>query len=230
MYASLTELNDSTRNILTVEDPIEYQLEGIGQTQVNTKVDMTFARGLRAILRQDPDVVMVGEIRDLETAEIAVQASLTGHLVLSTLHTNTAVGAVTRLQDMGIESFLLSSSLLGALAQRLVRVLCPDCKRPYQPSESERRMLGLAPDQDVTLYHPEGCETCNNQGYRGRTGIYELVIIDDAMRELIHERAGELEITRHARKLTPSIREDGWRKVLAGDTSIEEVLRVTKED
>ena len=230
LYASLTELNDSTRNILTVEDPIEYQLEGIGQTQVNTKVDMTFARGLRAILRQDPDVVMVGEIRDLETAEIAVQASLTGHLVLSTLHTNTAVGAVTRLQDMGIESFLLSSSLLGALAQRLVRVLCPDCKRPYQPSESERRMLGLAPDQDVTLYHPEGCETCNNQGYRGRTGIYELVIIDDAMRELIHERAGELEITRHARKLTPSIREDGWRKVLAGDTSIEEVLRVTKED
>ncbi|HAR60408.1 MAG: type II secretion system ATPase GspE [Alcanivorax sp.] len=230
LYASLTELNDSTRNILTVEDPIEYQLEGIGQTQVNTKVDMTFARGLRAILRQDPDVVMVGEIRDLETAEIAVQASLTGHLVLSTLHTNTAVGAVTRLQDMGIESFLLSSSLLGALAQRLVRVLCPDCKRPYQPSESERRMLGLAPDQDVTLYHPEGCETCNHQGYRGRTGIYELVIIDDAMRELIHERAGELEITRHARKLTPSIREDGWRKVLAGDTSIEEVLRVTKED
>ncbi|MFP1680477.1 type II secretion system ATPase GspE [Alloalcanivorax sp. C16-2] len=230
LYASLTELNDASRNILTVEDPIEYQLEGIGQTQVNTKVDMTFARGLRAILRQDPDVVMVGEIRDLETAEIAVQASLTGHLVLSTLHTNTAVGAVTRLQDMGIEPFLLSSSLLGALAQRLVRVLCDDCKQPYQPSESERGMLGLAPDQDATLYHPVGCEHCNHQGYRGRTGIYELVVIDDAMRELIHERAGELRLTRHARTLTPSIREDGWRKVLAGDTSIEEVLRVTKED
>src|SRR5699024_5629182 len=137
LYASLTELNDASRNILTVEDPIEYQLEGIGQTQVNTKVDMTFARGLRAILRQDPDVVMVGEIRDLETAEIAVQASLTGHLVLSTLHTNTAVGAVTRLQDMGIEPFLLSSSLLGALAQRLVRVLCDDCKTPFEPSEHE---------------------------------------------------------------------------------------------
>ena len=230
LYASLTELNDATRNILTVEDPIEYQLEGIGQTQVNTKVDMTFARGLRAILRQDPDVVMVGEIRDLETAEIAVQASLTGHLVLSTLHTNTAVGAVTRLQDMGIEPFLLSSSLLGSLAQRLVRVLCDDCKQAYSPSDSERTLLGLAPDQQVTLYHPVGCEHCNQQGYRGRTGIYELVVIDDVMRELIHERAGELRLGRHARTLTPSIREDGWRKVLAGDTSIEEVLRVTKED
>ncbi|MEQ3724096.1 type II secretion system ATPase GspE [Alcanivorax sp.] len=230
LYASLTELNDSTRNILTVEDPIEYQLEGIGQTQVNTKVDMTFARGLRAILRQDPDVVMVGEIRDLETAEIAVQASLTGHLVLSTLHTNTAVGAVTRLQDMGIEPFLLSSSLLGSLAQRLVRVLCEDCKNPYQASASELEMLGLPANESCTLYHPNGCEACNNQGYRGRTGIYELVLVDDTLRQLIHDRAGELELNRHARTLTSGIREDGWRKVLGGHTSVEEVLRVTRED
>ncbi|WP_421711358.1 type II secretion system ATPase GspE [Alcanivorax sp.] len=230
LYASLADLNDSTRNILTVEDPIEYQLEGIGQTQVNSKVDMTFARGLRAILRQDPDVVMVGEIRDLETAEIAVQASLTGHLVLSTLHTNTAVGAVTRLQDMGIEPFLLSSSLLGVLAQRLVRVLCDDCKTPYQPSASELKMMGLPEDESCTLYHPKGCNACNQQGYRGRTGIYELVMIDETMRQLIHDRAGELELNRHARTLTSGIREDGWRKVLAGHTSVEEVLRVTRED
>ncbi|MEQ3636951.1 type II secretion system ATPase GspE [Alcanivorax sp.] len=230
LYASLTELNDSSRNILTVEDPIEYQLEGIGQTQVNTKVDMTFARGLRAILRQDPDVVMVGEIRDLETAEIAVQASLTGHLVLSTLHTNTAVGAVTRLQDMGIEPFLLSSSLLGSLAQRLVRVLCDDCKTPYQASASELEMMGLVATQSRTLYHPNGCESCNHQGYRGRTGIYELVLVDETLRQLIHDRAGELELNRHARTLTSGIREDGWRKVLGGHTSVEEVLRVTRED
>ncbi|MGJ3256705.1 MAG: type II secretion system ATPase GspE [Alcanivorax sp.] len=230
LYASLADLNDSTRNILTVEDPIEYKLEGIGQTQVNTKVDMTFARGLRAILRQDPDVVMVGEIRDLETAEIAVQASLTGHLVLSTLHTNTAVGAMTRLQDMGIEPFLLSSSLLGALAQRLVRVLCDDCKTPYQPSASELRMMGLPEDESCTLYHPNGCDACNQQGYRGRTGIYELVLIDETMRQLIHDQAGELALNRHARTLTSGIREDGWRKVLAGHTSVEEVLRVTRED
>ena len=191
---------------------------------------MTFARGLRAILRQDPDVVMVGEIRDLETAEIAVQASLTGHLVLSTLHTNTAVGAVTRLQDMGIEPFLLSSSLLGSLAQRLVRVLCDDCKTPYQASASELEMLGLPANESCTLYHPNGCEACNNQGYRGRTGIYELVLVDDTLRQLIHDRAGELELNRHARTLTSGIREDGWRKVLDGHTSVEEVLRVTRED
>lgn len=230
LYASLTELNDASRNILTVEDPIEYQLEGIGQTQVNQKVDMTFARGLRAILRQDPDVVMVGEIRDKETAEIAVQASLTGHLVLSTLHTNTAVGAMTRLQDMGIESFLLSSSLLGVMAQRLVRLLCPDCKEPYEPDEAERELMGLAADEVPTLYRPVGCEVCNHQGYRGRTGIYELVPVDDEMRQLIHDQAGEPVLERHARRTSPSIRADGWRRVRAGETSIEEVLRVTRED
>ncbi len=229
LYASMTELNDSSRNILTVEDPIEYQLEGIGQTQVNTKVDMTFARGLRAILRQDPDVVMVGEIRDLETAEIAVQASLTGHLVLSTLHTNSAVGAMTRLQDMGVEAFLLSSSLLGVMAQRLVRMLCPECKQAHPATDKERELLGLGPDEQPRIYQPVGCEACNELGYRGRTGIYELVVVDGPMQELIHDRASEHALERHARTRTPSIRRDGWRKVLAGETSIEEVLRVTRE-
>ncbi|MDP2243988.1 type II secretion system ATPase GspE [Pseudomonas sp.] len=230
LYASLVSLNDRTRNILTVEDPIEYHLEGIGQTQVNTKVDMTFARGLRAILRQDPDVVMVGEIRDKETAEIAVQASLTGHLVLSTLHTNSAIGAITRLVDMGIEPFLLSSSLLGVLAQRLVRVLCPHCKEAFQADAAECALLGVAIEQAPTLYRPRGCDECHQQGYRGRTGIYELVVFDDHLRTLIHSAAGEQEMIRHARSLGPNIREDGRRKVLEGLTSLEEVLRVTQEE
>ncbi|WP_282876336.1 type II secretion system ATPase GspE [Pseudomonas peli] len=230
LYASLVSLNDRTRNILTVEDPIEYHLEGIGQTQVNSKVDMTFARGLRAILRQDPDVVMVGEIRDKETAEIAVQASLTGHLVLSTLHTNSAIGAITRLVDMGIEPFLLSSSLLGVLAQRLVRVLCPHCKEAYQADEAECKLLGVPFAHPPTLYHARGCAECHQQGYRGRTGIYELVVFDDHLRTLIHNAASEQDMTRHARTLGPSIREDGRRKVLEGATTVEEVLRVTREE
>ncbi|MCG8314469.1 MAG: type II secretion system ATPase GspE [Pseudomonadales bacterium] len=230
LYAALTELNEKSRNILTVEDPIEYQLEGIGQTQVNTKVEMTFAKGLRAILRQDPDVVMIGEIRDLETAEIAVQASLTGHLVLSTLHTNTAVGAVTRLHDMGIEPFLLSSSLLGVLAQRLVRVLCDNCKEPYQPDDAECDVLGLDKVNKPTLFHSKGCDECNHQGFRGRTGIYELVIFDEEIKNLVHNQASEAELTKHARKHGPSIRDDGRRKVLQGATTVEEVLRVTREE
>lgn len=230
LYAALSRINDRTRNILTVEDPIEYYLDGVGQMQVNTKVDMTFARGLRAILRQDPDVVMVGEIRDLETAEIAVQASLTGHLVLSTLHTNTAVGAVTRLRDMGVEPFLLSSSLLGVLAQRLVRLLCPACRRAYAPGDSERQFLDIPANQAVTLYHAQGCPECNDTGYSGRTGIYELVAVDDPMRTMIHDGASEQKLEQHARKRTPSIRADGRRRVLAGETTIEEVLRVTRED
>ncbi|WP_312444085.1 MULTISPECIES: type II secretion system ATPase GspE [Stutzerimonas] len=230
LYAALTTLNDRTRNILTVEDPIEYHLEGIGQTQVNTKVDMTFARGLRAILRQDPDVVMVGEIRDQETADMAVQASLTGHLVLSTLHTNSAIGAVTRLVDMGVEPFLISSSLLGVLAQRLVRVLCNDCKRAYVADAAECELLGVSPDNAPTLYHAEGCEQCRGLGYRGRTGIYELVLFDDALRTMVHTRASEQDMLRHARELGPSIREDGLRKVREGVTTIEEVLRVTREE
>jgi general secretion pathway protein E len=228
LYAALERLNDNTRNIMTVEDPIEYYIDGIGQTQVNTKVEMTFARGLRAILRQDPDVVMVGEIRDLETAQIAVQASLTGHLVLSTLHTNTAVGAVTRLRDMGIEPFLLSSSLIGVIAQRLVRVLNPETRQPFEAGEYERKLLNIGPaDIAPTLYHP-GRDA--GGGYRGRSGIYELVVVDDQMRTMIHDGAAEHELERYARSLTPSIREDGRTKVLRGETTIEEVLRVTRED
>jgi general secretion pathway protein E len=226
LYAALERLNDNTRNIMTVEDPIEYYIDGIGQTQVNTKVEMTFARGLRAILRQDPDVVMVGEIRDLETAQIAVQASLTGHLVLSTLHTNTAAGALTRLRDMGIEPFLLSSSLIGVVAQRLVRVLNTDSRQSFVAGDYERRLLGLAPEQpSPTLYRPLG-----NAGYRGRTGIYELIVVDDAMRTMIHDGASEQELERRARLSTPSIRDDGLGKVLHGVSTIEEVLRVTRED
>ena len=205
LYAGLSSINQSSRNILTIEDPIEYMLPGVGQTQVNTKVDMTFARGLRAILRQDPDVVMVGEIRDLETAEIAVQASLTGHLVLSTLHTNTAIGAVTRLQDMGVEPFLLSSSLLGVMAQRLVRLLCVHCREPHQPSAGELQTLGLTDGQQVTLHRAVGCPHCNQTGYRGRTGIYELIEIDESLREMIHEGRGEQAMLAEARQRYPGI-------------------------
>ncbi|MGA9855293.1 MAG: type II secretion system ATPase GspE [Gammaproteobacteria bacterium] len=230
LYAALARLNDRSRNIMTVEDPIEYYIDGIGQTQVNTRVEMTFARGLRAILRQDPDVVMVGEIRDLETAEIAVQASLTGHLVLSTLHTNTAVGAIARLRDMGVEPFLLSSSLLGMLAQRLVRILCPECKQAYTAGERECKALDLSRTKPPTLYRPTGCDNCNRSGYRGRTGIYEMVIVDEHMRGMIHDGASEQDLEHYARTHTPSIRHDGKRRVLAGETSIEEVLRVTRAD
>ncbi|HHQ14592.1 MAG TPA: type II secretion system protein GspE, partial [Chromatiales bacterium] len=229
LYAALERINDNTRNIMTVEDPIEYYIDGIGQSQVNTKVEMTFARGLRAILRQDPDVVMVGEIRDLETAEIAVQASLTGHLVLSTLHTNTAVGSVMRLRDMGVEPFLLSSSLIGVLAQRLVRVLDPETREAYTASEYECRELGVDPADPPILYRPPQ-NLAAGDGYRGRTGIYELVPIDDEMRALIHDGAGEQDLERHARTLSASIRDDGIRKVLEGITTLEEVLRVARGD
>lgn len=228
LYGSLGELNDQTRNILTVEDPIEYSIPGIGQTQVNTKVEMTFAKGLRAILRQDPDVVMIGEIRDKETVEIAVQASLTGHLVLSTIHTNSAVGAITRLQDMGIEPFLLSSSLVGVLAQRLVRTLCPTCKEGKPATAIECNHLGADPQSPPTIYHPVGCDECNQSGYRGRLGLYELVMVDDQMRQLIHDNAGELKMNESARRQTPSITQDGYNKVLAGLTTLEEVLRVAR--
>ncbi|WCP67212.1 type II secretion system ATPase GspE [Vibrio tubiashii] len=229
LYAGLTEINSNERNILTVEDPIEFDIDGIGQTQVNPKVDMTFARGLRAILRQDPDVVMVGEIRDLETAQIAVQASLTGHLVMSTLHTNTAVGAITRLRDMGIEPFLISSSLLGVLAQRLVRTLCSDCKEPYEADKETKKLFGLKKKEDLTLYRACGCEACNYKGYRGRTGIHELLVIDEDVQTLIHSESGEQAIEKQIRQHTPSIRDDGLSKVRAGITSLEEVMRVTKE-
>ena len=228
LYAGLAEINEATRNILTIEDPVEYMLPGIGQTQVNPKVDMTFARGLRAILRQDPDVVMVGEIRDLETAEIAVQASLTGHLVLSTLHTNTAIGAITRLKDMGIEPFLLSSSLIAVMSQRLVRLLCNDCKEQAIPNAAERELLRLDADSgEASVHRPKGCERCKYTGYRGRTGIYEMIEIDDTMRQMIYESANEQEILKVARQHYPGIETDGRRRILAGETSIEEVMRVT---
>ncbi|MCL6268739.1 type II secretion system ATPase GspE [Sansalvadorimonas sp. 2012CJ34-2] len=229
LYSGISEINTPGRNIMTVEDPVEYDLEGIGQTQVNTKVDMTFARGLRAILRQDPDVVMIGEIRDLETAEIAVQASLTGHLVLSTLHTNTAVGAITRLRDMGIEPFLLSSSLLGVLAQRLVRTLCPDCKTPVAPTDAERQMLNIPEGDNRTIWKADGCSECRHTGYRGRTGIYELFLVNDDLRQMIHDGKGEPALERTVRQQWQPIQQDGFDKVLKGITTLSEVLRVTRD-
>lgn len=229
LYAALTALNNQTRNILTVEDPIEYDLPGIGQTQVNHKVNMTFAKGLRAILRQDPDVVMVGEIRDLKTAQIAIQASLTGHLVLSTLHTNSAIGAVTRLDDMDIEPFLLSSSLIGLLAQRLIRKLCQHCKQSHLATPGECELLNISSDTPPTIYHPVGCANCRNTGYSGRSGVYELIAIDDTLRSMIHDRKPESELRKYVRTRFPSIRQDGYHRVLAGDTSLEEILRVTSE-
>ena len=235
LYAALSNLNDARRNILTVEDPIEYYIDGIGQTQVNNKVDMTFARGLRAILRQDPDVVMVGEIRDLETAEIAVQASLTGHLVFSTLHTNTAVGAVTRLQDMGVEPYLLSSSLLGVISQRLVRTLCPECREAVPATDAEMALIEQNTSQDLRLeqpllYHPVGCNACRRNGFVGRIGIYEVIELDSTLRQMVHERASEIEMERYARRHIPSLRDDGIRLALEGKTSLDEVLRVSRED
>lgn len=229
LYAALTRLNDKSRNIVTVEDPVEYYLDGIGQTQVNTKIDMSFSRGLRAILRQDPDVVMIGEIRDLETAQIAIQASLTGHLVLSTLHTNNAISSITRLRDMGIEPFLISSSLLGVLAQRLVRLLCPHCKTASTASEKECEILGVKSTKPPVIYKPKGCEQCRQLGYHGRTGLYEFIAIDDPLRSLIHDKKDELTMLDHARQYSTSIRQDGVRRVLAGETTIDELVRVTLE-
>jgi general secretion pathway protein E len=227
LYSALSRLDRKSRNILTVEDPIEYELDGVGQTQVNPRIEMTFARALRAILRQDPDVVMIGEIRDLETAQIAVQASLTGHLVLATLHTNDAPGATTRLIDMGIEPYLLASTLNGVLAQRLVRKLCPECRAPYEPDATERGAFGAKPPE--RLYRAVGCGACNFSGYRGRSGIYELFTADDATRRLIHDTAAESELRDRAVKSgMVRLREDGLRWVRDGATSLDEVLRVTR--
>ena len=233
LYAALSQLDAKRYNIVTVEDPIEYDLDGIGQTHVNTKIDLTFARALRAILRQDPDIIMIGEIRDLETAQIAVQASLTGHLVLATLHTNDAAGAVTRLVDMGVEPFLVASSLLGVLAQRLVRRHCPQCRRAHVPSAAEARLLGVTTETaaETTIYRAIGCPACGNTGYQGRTGIYELLSVDEALRGLIHDRVAEGRIREYGKAQgMQSLREDGLRWVCAGETSLEEVLRVSRED
>ena len=233
LYASLSSINSPDKNILTVEDPVEYELHGIGQMQVNTKIDFTFANGLRSILRQDPDVIMVGEIRDLETAEIAVQASLTGHLVFSTLHTNDAPGAVTRLVDMGVEPFLISSSLLAVMSQRLIRTLCPECKTRCVLSKEKCLELGLPVDKylNAPIFERsnDGCKTCQSTGFKGRTGIHELLLIDDAVRSKIMHRA-DAQTIRSASPKMKSLRHDGALKVLSGITSFDEIIRVTLED
>ncbi len=228
LYASLTTLNDGSRNILTVEDPVEYALDGIGQTQVNNQVGMSFAAGLRAILRQDPDVVMVGEIRDPETADIAVQASLTGHLVLSTVHTNSAIAAITRLRDMGIEPFLLASTVTSIVAQRLVRRLCTSCKGAYKPTDREMMDLGIKPHKDLRFFKAKGCSKCHQIGYIGRLGLYEVVVMDDTLRGMIHDGSREIDMSAHAFKERKDLLQSGARHVLSGLTSAEEVLRVCR--
>ena len=228
LYAALTMLNDQTRNIMTVEDPVEYALPGISQTQVNTKVGMTFASGLRSILRQDPDVVMLGEIRDMETAEMAVQASLTGHLVLSTVHTNSAVSAITRLVDMGVERYLLASSVKAILAQRLVRKLCSNCKTEITPTPSFLQQMNVDADNAAMACQPVGCVDCSNTGYRGRTAIYELVMITDELRKMIQDGASEQAIAAVAFAEQPKLSDSGRELVLCGTTTVEEILRVSK--
>lgn len=225
LYAALQQMNRHERNIMTVEDPVEYNLPGISQTQINLRAGMTFARGLRAILRQDPDVILIGEIRDGETAEIATQASLTGHLVLSTLHTNTAAGAITRLHDLGVDGFLLASTIRGIVAQRLVRKLCNQCRQAVEADEYQRRLVGLQAGE--ILYQSAGCSHCNNTGFVGRLALFELVIVDAGLQTLIHEGVGEVALEKAIRETVPSIRAAGFDQVRLGITTIEEVLRVT---
>ncbi len=228
LYAALRLLNDGSRNILTVEDPVEYAVDGVGQTQVNAKVGLTFAAGLRAILRQDPDVVMVGEIRDRETAEIAVQASLTGHLVLSTVHTNDAVGAITRMRDMKVEPFLLASTLRAVIAQRLVRRLCPNCREPVAARETVAPLLGI--DPEATVRSAVGCEKCGHSGYKGRIGVFEAVRVDETIRRLINEGGDEQAISDHAFARTTNLATAARELVLAGETTPEEAVRVSRRD
>lgn len=230
LYAMLNRIHTEEKNIITIEDPVEYQLKGIGQIHINPKIGLTFASGLRSILRQDPDVIMVGEIRDFETAEIAIQASLTGHLVLSTLHTNDAPSAITRLIDMGVEPFLIASSLTGVIAQRLVRVICPDCKESYKPSEGELSYISPQPSA-LSLYRGKGCEKCKGRGYLGRTGIFELLYVDREIRRMITEKADsqaikDLAVSNGMRTLYM----DGLNKAVKGYTTLEEVMRVTQKD
>ena len=228
LYAGLSLLNDATRNILTVEDPVEYAIDGVGQTQVNTRVGMTFAAGLRAILRQDPDVVMVGEIRDVETAGIAVQAALTGHLVLSTVHTNDAAGAITRLRDMGVEPFLLASTLRAVIAQRLVRRLCPHCREPVQASGSVSALLGF--DPGTVIHEARGCPECANSGYKGRIGVFEAVRIDEPIRRLINANGDEAVIASHAFRDAPNLGAAARALVREGVTTAEEAVRISRRE
>ncbi len=229
LYSVLNKLNTTSEHILTIEDPVEYMLEGINQVQVNPKANVLFANTLRAFLRNDPDIIMVGEIRDKDTAEIAIQAALTGHLVLSTLHTNDAPSAATRLVDMGIEPFLISSSLIGVLAQRLTRVLCPECKIPYSPAEEELRLLNIPIEEGrrLTFYRPKGCEYCRESGYKGRVGIYELMLVDDVFRDLVAKKVSSVKLREVAIKAgMESLQQDATKKIIQGITSVEEALRV----
>jgi general secretion pathway protein E len=231
LYAALDKINRPDLKIITIEDPVEYQLKGVNQIPVRPKIGLSFASGLRHIVRQDPDVIMVGEIRDLETAEIAIQAALTGHLVFSTLHTNDAPGAVTRLQDMGCEPYLVSSVLSGVLAQRLVRRICQACRAPDHPDPASLLALGVTDTAGIELFHGKGCNDCRGTGYRGRTGIYELFRITEEARSLVVRKAPAGEIRRHAvAQGMVTLREDAWAKACVGLTTVEEILRVTQED
>ena len=231
LYAALSKINTPNKKIITVEDPVEYQMRGINQIHVKSQIGLNFASGLRSIVRQDPDVIMVGEIRDPETAEISIQAALTGHLVFSTVHTNDAAGAITRLLDMGIENFLISSALLGVLAQRLVRVICPECKEEAHLTPTLRQEMTQLGREDIKVYHGKGCNACSQTGFRGRCGIYELLVIDDEIRELILKKSTAQTICDQARKTgMTTLREDGWDKVTKGITTVEEILRVTLND
>ena len=230
LYAALQKINSSDKNVITIEDPIEYQLKGVGQIQVNPKIDLTFGNGLRSILRQDPDIIMVGEIRDVDTAQIAIHASLTGHLVLSTLHTNDSAGAITRLLDMGVEPFLVSSSVLAIIAQRLVRLICKECKTSYAPTTEELKKLGVASKVEF-FYRGKGCPACLNTGFYGRVGIYELLLITDQIRSLILAKADANKIKSHAISVGMlTLREEGIKKVIAGTTTTDEIRRVTHDE
>jgi len=230
LYSALRRVNTIDSKLLTAEDPVEFDIEGIMQVAINEGVGLTFSKALRSFLRQDPDVIMIGEIRDLETAQIAIQASLTGHLVLSTLHTNDAPGAVTRLVDMGTEPFLISSTLMGVLGQRLVRSICKNCRTPFEPTENQLSLLNLSPHDlgDKVFYYGRGCSTCNDTGYKGRKGIFELLVVNDAIRALINERAPTVVVRQKAVELgMVTLREDGLRSIFDGDTTIEEVVKYT---
>jgi len=231
LYAALSQINKPDKKIITIEDPVEYQMRGINQIHVKAQIGLNFADGLRSIVRQDPDVIMVGEIRDPETADISIQAALTGHLVFSTVHTNDAAGAITRLLDMGVENFLLSSALLGVLAQRLVRVICPECKEEAPLTPTLKLEMGLLDKENVKVYRGKGCSACSQTGFKGRCGIYELLVIDDSIRELILKKTTAQAICDQGRKKgMRTLREDGWDKVIKGVTTVEEILRVTLSD